>query len=200
MQAAEELGYHANLLARGLTGEPSDIVCLIAANIAEPFQSRMLDHVTRHLQRHGKVAMVVNTEGDEENVSNALRQSLHYRAEATVVLTGTPSQSLVQTCVANGQRVVLVNRDDDATGVDRLRVDNDRACAEALALMQRAGCKRVACVSSRARTSSLLSREAAFTAAAEAAGLPINIARAGQTSYETGSESAASVAGPRQPA
>ncbi|KIQ70245.1 LacI family DNA-binding transcriptional regulator [Wenxinia marina] len=190
MKAAEELGYHANHLARGLTGEPSDIVCLIAADIGQPFQARMLEQVTRHLQLRGKVAMVINTAGDGDSVSHALRQSLHYRAEASVVLTGTPSEKLVQTCLSNGQRVVLVNRDDEAPGVDRLRVDNDRACVEALALLRRAGCERVACVSSRARTTSLLSREAAFSRAAEAAGLTLDLTRAGPTSYETGAESA----------
>lgn len=190
LKAAEELGYHANHLARGLTGEPSDIVCLIAADIGQPFQGRMLDEVTRYLQLRGKVAMVINSASDEDSVSNALRQSLHYRAEASVVLTGTPSEKLVQTCLSNGQRVVLVNRDDVAPGVDRLRVDNQRACVEALALLRRAGCARVACVSSRARTTSLLARETAFARAAEAAGMEFDLTRAGPTSYETGVESA----------
>jgi DNA-binding LacI/PurR family transcriptional regulator len=198
LKAAEELGYHANHLARGLTGERSNIVCLIAADIAQPFQARMLEQVSRSLQARGKVAMLINTSGDDDSVSNALRQSLHYRAEASVVLTGTPAEKLVETCISNGQRVVLVSR-DGAPGVDSIRSDNDRACREALALLARAGCRRVACVSSRARTPSVLSREAAFAAAAEAAGLPCDVTRAGPTAYDTGAEAARLLLGRAEP-
>lgn len=199
LQAAEELGYHANHLARGLTGEPSNIVCLIAADIGQPFQSGMIEHVTRQMQSHGKVTFVINTAGDEESVSNALRQSLHYRAEASIVLSGTPPERLVRICLANGQRVVLVNREDDAPGVDRLQVDNARAATEALNMLARAGCRRVACVSSRARTTSLLTREAGFATAAAEAGIALDTVRAGPTSYETGAESARLLLGRTEP-
>ena len=130
LKAAEELGYHANLLARGLVGEPSKIVCLIAADVGQPYHAVMIDKVTRQLQEHGKVSMIINTSGDEESVSQALRQSLQYRAEASVVLSGSPSAKLVQSCLANGQRVVLVNRSDDSEGVERLWIDNRKACRD----------------------------------------------------------------------
>src|SRR6188472_3780707 len=42
-QAAEQLGYHVNHLARSLIQEQSGIVCLIVAEIATPYQARMLD-------------------------------------------------------------------------------------------------------------------------------------------------------------
>ncbi len=135
MKAAEELGYHANQLARGVTGEPSSIVGLIAADIDHPVQSRLLDRVTRELQTRGKAALVINTAGSEAAVAEALRQSLHYRTEASMVLTGTPPESLIESCISNGQRVVLVNRRDQTGGVDLVRVDGERARREAVAIL-----------------------------------------------------------------
>lgn len=199
VKAAEELGYHANHLARGLTGEPSNIVCLIAADIDQPFQSRLLDRVTRQLQSRGKVALVINTVGDEESVAGALRQSLHYRAEASVVLTGTPPARLIETCMSNGQRVILINRSDRAQGADLIRVDNEGACREAVALLLRAGCRRLAVVSSQARTTSLVAREAAFAEAAARAGVPCEIVRAGYTTYDTGVDAARLLLGRSDP-
>lgn len=200
MKAAEELGFHANHLARGLTGDPSRIVCLISADVAQPFQSKMIEHVTHQLQLKNKVAMLINTGGDEQSVTEALQKSLNYRAEASVVLSGTPSDKLVESCLSNGQRVVLVNRDDDVSqDVDRILVDNSQGCQEAIALLSRAGCKRLACVSSRARTSSVMAREAAFTSAAEAAGIEYEVCRFGPTSYATGSESAHMLLGQASP-
>ena len=199
LKAAEELGYHANLLARGLVGEPSRIVCLIAADVGQPYHSAMIDKVTRQLQLHGKVAMMINTAGDDDSVSQALRQSLHFRAEASVVLSGSPPAKLGQSCLSNGQRVVLVNRDDDAEGAERIRIDNATACREALALLRRAGCKRLACVSSQARTSSMTTRESAFAAAAAEIGVEIDVVRVGPTSYDTGQEAARVLLGRSNP-
>lgn len=199
LKAAEELGYHANLLARGLVGEPSKIVCLIAADVGQPYHAAMIDKVTRQLQDHGKVSMIINTGGDEDSVSQALRQSLQYRAEASVVLSGSPSAKLVQSCLANGQRVVLVNRTDDAEGVERIWIDNRNACREALALLRRAGCSRLACVSSQARTPSMMMRETAFTEAADEVGVKVDVTRIGPTNYDTGMEAARVLLGRSEP-
>lgn len=112
LKAAETLGYHVNHLARGLSHERSNIVCLVVSDIPTPYQARMLDVTTRHLQSMGKIGMVINTTGDAESVASAMRQTLNYRADAVVVLSGTPAASLISSCVANGQRVILINRSD----------------------------------------------------------------------------------------
>ena len=83
LQAADELGYHVNHLARSLIQEQSGIVCLIVADVATPYQARMLDALTRRLQAIDRVAMVINTSGESGGVEAALRQTLNYRAAAT---------------------------------------------------------------------------------------------------------------------
>lgn len=190
LHAAGELGYHVNHLARGLIQDRSNIVCLIVADMTTAIRAQMVDALTRRLQAIDKVAMVINTESDTESVSAALRQTLHYRADATVVLSGTPAASLIETCIANGQRVVLINRDDHLEGTENIAVDNQVAAREAFFLLQRAGCKRLAVVSSEARTASLLERERVFVAAADAASITATITRAGPTSYASGIEAA----------
>ena len=73
LQAAEQLGYHVNHLARSLIQEQSGIVCLIVAEIATPYQARMLDALSRRLQAIDRVAMVINTSGESGGVEAALR-------------------------------------------------------------------------------------------------------------------------------
>jgi DNA-binding LacI/PurR family transcriptional regulator len=195
LSAAKTLGYHVNHLARGLIQDRSNIVCLVVADLTTPFRSRMVDTLTRRLQAIDKVAMVINTGGDSDSVSAALRQALHFRADATVVLSGTPAASLVDTCIASGQRVVLINRDDQVEGSENLSVDNEAAAREALFLLQRAGCQRPAVVSSEAETPSLVARHTAFTAAARELGLAPTLIRIGPTSYASGVEAARHVFG-----
>ena len=188
LRAADELGYHVNHLARSLIHEDSDIVCLIGADLNTPYQSWILEAVTRRLQAIGRVAMVINTSGENENVETALRQTLNYRASATVVLSGAPPASLIQTCVASGQRVILINRDDRLKGPEHVTVDNMAAAGEACHMLWRAGCRTVAVVSSLAGTPSLVARERGFERAAKKAGMKVTIMRAGRTSYATGFE------------
>lgn len=189
LEAAGALGYHVNHLARGLR-ERSNIVCLVVADITTPIRAKLVDELTRKLQAAGKITMVINSETDTKSVSSALGMTLNYRADATVVLSGTPSSSLIETCLANGQQVVLINRDDRLSGGHNLGVDNAMAGREAFFLLRRAGCERLGVVTSTARTASLIERERVFVEEAERAGVPVSVTAAGPTSYASGLEAA----------
>ena len=190
MAAAERLGYHVNHLARGLIHHRSGIVCLIVAEMQAPFQATLVEAATRRLQAKGKVVMVLNTAGRPANVEAALRQTLNYRAEATVVVSGAPPLSLIETCIENGQRVILINRDDVTGGPHCVMVGNETAAEEACFMLRRAGCRRLAVVSSTAGTPSIVARETAFAAAGAAAGMEVAVSRAGPTGYAAGADSA----------
>jgi len=194
LEAADALGYHVNHLARGLR-ERSNIVCLVVSDMTTPIRARMVDVLTRKLQASGKITMVINTGTDTESVSAALRQTLNYRADATVVLSGTPPASLIETCLANGQQVILINRDERLQGSSNLGVDNAMAGREALYLLRRAGCERLGLITSNARTASLVERETVFVEAAAAEGVQVVVTEAGPTSYESGQEAARRVFG-----
>ncbi len=186
--AAEALGYHVNHLARSLIHEDSGIVCLIGADIHTPYQARMLEALTRRLQLINRVAMVINTAGESGSVEAALRQTLNYRANATIVLSGAPPASLINTCVNSGQHVILINRNDHVDGPENISVDNAAAAGEAFHMLRRAGCSNIAVVSSRAGTPSIMAREQAFVTVAAKAGLTVEVTRTGPTSDGSGFE------------
>ena len=190
MQAADILGYHVNHLARGLSHERSNIVCLVVSDISTPYQAHMLDVTTEKLQSIGRIAVVINTMGDADGVAAAMRQTVNYRAEAVIVLSGTPAPSLISTCLSNGQRVILINRDDQLAGPINIVVENAPAAREAYHLLKRAGCSRPALISSTTGTPSLTAREQAFTAAAAEDGKEVPVMRVGPTGYLTGMEAA----------
>lgn len=200
VSAAEQLGYHVNHLARGLLKKSTGIVCLVVADSDTPYQARIVRATVEHLQRAGKVAMVLDTAGSRENVEQALRQTLNYRADATVVLSGTPPQSIIQTCFDNGQRLVLINRGGELAGPNYIGLDNEAAARTALHSFLRAGCRRLAVVTSEAGTPSLIDRERAFTRLAAEAGVDHAVWGRGRTSYETGAAGArALLSGPSRP-
>jgi DNA-binding LacI/PurR family transcriptional regulator len=200
ISAAEQLGYHVNHLARGLLKKSSGIVCLVVADSDTPYQARIVRATIEHLQRAGKVAMVLDTSGARDSVEEALRQTLNYRADATVVLSGTPPQSIIQTCFDNGQRLVLINRGGELAGPHYISFDNEAAARTALHAFLRAGCRRPAVVTSEAGTPSLIDRERAFTRLAAEAGVEHVVWGQGPTGYDTGAAGArALLSGPNRP-
>lgn len=188
LEAAERLGYHVNHLARGLIQDASGIVCVVGSDLRFPYQSMILDAITQRLQIDNRVAMVINTSGEAGSVEAALRQTLNYRADATVVLSGAPPASLIETCIRSGQHVILINRDDRQSGTQTIHVDNIRACREAFHMLRRAGCTNIALVSSNAGTPSITMRESAFEDAASEAGMTVRTVRTGPTGYAAGYE------------
>lgn len=200
MSAAEALGYHVNHLARGLTRQRSGIVSVIVSDIEAPQIARLVRALSERLQAEGRVAMVLSLEGGDDPGS-ILQRALHYRAEATIVVSGTPSQAIVRSALASGQRLVLINRDDPLAGPDNIRIRNEVAAETALRAFLRAGCRNLALIGSERRTPSLALRESAFLGAARALGLDPQVASRGvEAHYENGVAAAQALfTGPQRP-
>lgn len=186
LEAADALGYHVNHLARGLMRADSGIVCLIVSEISTPYRSALVRALTQRLQQSGKIAMLINTDRSDGSVDLALRQAIRYRADASIILSGLPDKSIAQLCLKNGQRLVLINRDDDQEGPLRVNLDDAAAARRILTAFVRAGCRRLAFANSEAGTPSLMAREHGFVAAAKEMGLDVTVARYGHTVYQSG--------------
>jgi DNA-binding LacI/PurR family transcriptional regulator len=186
LEAAEALGYHVNHLARGLMRNESGIVCLIVSEIGTPYRSALVRAITQQLQLSGKIAMLVNTDRSDGSVDLALRQAIRYRADASIILSGLPDKHIAQLCLKSGQRLVLINRDDDQEGPLKINLDDAQAARRILTAFLRAGCRRLGFANSEAGTPSLMARETGFVAAAREIGMEVTIARHGHTGYEAG--------------
>lgn len=184
--AAEQLGYHVNHLARGLLRAESGLVALIAAEIETPYRSALLAALSGRLQQEGKVALLINSDRSDGSVARALRQAISYRTDAAIVLSGMPDVSLAETCLRNGMRLVLINRDEERPGAVRIRLDDEAAGRSAFVALVAAGCRRIALATSRAGTPSLVGRERGFLAAAKTEGVAVTVEATGATSYQTG--------------
>ena len=186
VEAADELGYHVNHLARGLMRNESGIVCLIVSEISTPYRSALVRALTQQLQLSGKIAMLINTDRSDGSVDRALQQAIRYRADASIILSGLPDKRIAQLCLKSGQRLVLINRDDGQEGPLRINLDDAAAARRILTAFLRAGCRKLAFANSESATPSLKAREMGFRAAAKDMGIEVTVARYGATGYEAG--------------
>lgn len=184
--AAEQLGYQVNHLARGLITARTGLVALICAELNTPYRSALLAALTDQLQAAGKVGLLINTDRSDASVARALRQAIAYRTDAAIVLSGMPDSSLTETCLRNGMRLVLINRDEERPGTVQLRIDDAEAGRQAFTALRAAGCQRLALANSCAGTISLEDRARGFLEAAQQAGVPVHREAMGATAYQTG--------------
>ena len=186
IEAAEALGYHVNHLARGLMRNESGIVCLIAAELDTPYRANLIRALTHQLQGASKIAMLINSDRSDESVGQALRLAISYRADASIILSGMPDRSITDICLKSGQRLVLINRDEDRDGALMINLNDREAARRAFVALLRAGCRSFAFANSEALTPSLMAREEGFRTAGQEHGIEVMVERFGSTTYQSG--------------
>lgn len=188
LKSAAELGYQVNHLARSLHSANSGIVALIASEVETPHRAEMLSVMTEVFQSAGKVTLLINTNGSDASVKDALMQAIRFRTETAVVLSGTPDQSIAEACQSNGIKLVLINRADEIDNALHILPDNDSVGEIALNALLNAGCETLALANSDTQTASIVARERSFLKAAEARGIAVRRCTSGLTTYESGLE------------
>lgn len=123
-QAAKELGYRVNYLARSLTNKRSDLVGLVAAGLDNPFRTMQIEHLARALLARNFRPILLPT-SKEADTSAVIGQLLHYAVSGVIVTSDAPPTEICEQCAAEGVPIVLINKGEDIPFVDRI-VSDDR--------------------------------------------------------------------------
>lgn len=190
VQAADHLGYRVNRLAQSLTNARSNVIGLVGTDLQQPFHAAFLTTLSAALLADGYQCMLLNAANAEHDMSALIARVLEYRVFAIVVMTGTPPARVVEECLTNGVPVILVNKLLPGIAVDTVVADHASGGRVAAEQLLAAGCRRLAVVSSAARTASLVGRLEAFRAAAASAGTPVRLWENGPTDYRSGWDAA----------
>ena len=193
LEAAGVLGYRVNRLAQSLTNARSNIVGLVGADLQQPFHAECLATLSEALLADGFQCMLLNAANAGRDMGAVIERVLEYRVCAIVVMNGTPSSDIVKECLGNGVPVILVNKPMPGFAVDTVVTDHAAGGRVAADQLLAAGCRRLAVVSSAARTASLVGRLEAFGARAAEAGVPVRVWQEGPTDYAAGREAALSI-------
>lgn len=198
MRAAAELGYQVNDLARGLLANRSRLVGLVATRPEVGFRALLVAALTKALIRRGSVPVLINTGENEAELAAAQRILFGHRAEATIILSGSPPASFVELARRNGQPLVVIGRSEP--DADHVQIDNAQAARTVAALFIGRGFTRLAIAGSQSATPSIVERENAFVAEARRLGATVAVARGGDTDYDGGLHAARLLLGaPQRP-
>lgn len=188
LEAAEALGYQVNDLARGLLARKSTLVGLVVTNPELGYRSHLVAALTKALIQRGSVPIVINTGRTEEELTAAQKTLFGYRAEATIILSGSPPSAFVELARRNGQPLVVLGRSE--TGADDVNIDNEGAGREAARFFLANGLKRLGFAAPLSRTPTTIEREYGFCHEAEQNGAIVMKGSGKNSDYHGGQEAA----------
>ena len=190
MQAAKDLGYRVNQLARGLSNQRSELVGLIVADMDNPFRSEQVDSLVRELVDHGYRPILFPADSPEDT-ERIVHELLEYSLSGVIVTSHAPPAEICLECARVGVPLVLVNRPEELSNVDCVMADHDRGGRLAADVLLQSGCRDLVFLEPERWSYSVDARMHGFVAQAEAAGARIENFLSGAQTYEGGRETAA---------
>lgn len=109
LDAARELGYRPNAMARSLITKKSNMIGIVMGDIKNPFYPEVLSKFSKELGRRGYHVLFVNAE-NEKLSGDEVNQFLEYNVEGVVVTDALFTSSVANYFKDNNIPIVLFNR------------------------------------------------------------------------------------------
>ncbi|MBY5835802.1 LacI family DNA-binding transcriptional regulator (plasmid) [Rhizobium leguminosarum] len=184
LRAAEELGYHVNDLALGVLANQSRLVGIVATRPEVGFRAHLAAALAKCLIKRGSIPILINTGQTEDELLAAQKMLIGHRAEAIIILSGSPPASFFELAQRNGQPLVVIGRSEP--DADHVRAGNSEASRKAATAFYESGRRRLAVIGSNTGTPSIIERESAFLSTARSLGTSVVVGRGGDSDYDGG--------------
>ncbi|WP_236667276.1 MULTISPECIES: LacI family DNA-binding transcriptional regulator [Nonomuraea] len=125
LQAARELGYRPNAVARSLVEGRTHLVGALVANLHNPFYAEFLDGLQESLHGDGLRMLIGNSQWDPAFEDEAVEAFLELRVDGLVLLGIAPTSETLIEATSYTPTVVVGERDIELDGVD-IVVDDDQ--------------------------------------------------------------------------
>lgn len=163
IQAARELGYRPNLLARSLSQKRSNMVALVVDEMQNPYMLRILEMTMSRLQQKGLMSLVLNI-SRESDFASALTRADQFQADGVLFLGTVLPDRLIHMVENMGHiPLIVMYRDSDVDDVQIVATDGFSGTRQLTALLQQQGCQRFAYMSGPGSVSTRLGRKEGFT-------------------------------------
>ncbi|PKH23613.1 LacI family transcriptional regulator [Enterobacterales bacterium CwR94] len=174
MQAARELGYRPNALARSLNTARSRIIGVVISWFDNHFYPQVLEVLAQQLDalNYHLLLFVENRDGTVDKIFDQIMQ---YRVDGIVLASVSLSDALSQECQAAGIPVVLFNRAADDALTSSVNTDNCAAARQIAEFLLAGGHQRFAYVAGLPDSSVNQLRQQGFSETLAARGLTLQV-------------------------
>jgi len=174
LDAAEELGYSPNPVARSLRTRRSHTVGVLIPDLNNPLFPPIVRGLEDRLAAAGYVALIGNTDSDDRRERIIFDQMRARHVDGLVLATARLRHPLLAEASRAEIPVVLINRLAQDYSFPSVTVDNERGVRMAISHLAGLGHRRIAHIAGPQEMSTGLSRYRGFVTAMESSGLPVD--------------------------
>lgn len=189
LEAARELGYTPNAIARSLTSRSTNIIGIVMANPSSPFYSQILVDFTNGLQRRGRQTLLFNAEPGHD-IDDILSRVLEYQVDGLIITAATISSEMADQCAKKGTPVILFNRYVLGANVSAVCCDNVEGGRVIANYLLDSGHRNIAYMAGVGNASTTIDRLKGFEDRLRERGVIDFVTEYGDYSYESGYEAA----------
>jgi LacI family transcriptional regulator len=174
LDAAAELGYTPNPVARSLRTRRSHTVGVLIPDLNNPLFPPIVRGLEDRLAAAGYVALIGNTDSDDKRERMVFDQMRARHVDGLVLATARLRHPLLAEASRADLPVVLINRLAQDYSFPSVSVDNERGVRMAVSHLAALGHRRIAHIAGPQEMSTGLSRYRGFVTAMESSGLSVD--------------------------
>jgi len=175
LEAAKDMNYHLNELARSLRVGSSNLISVIVTDISNQFFGEFTFHIQEEAKKAGYLVLTVNSNESDEEFDQMARILISKQVDGIIAVPtpgGEPSLKMIQ---EQGLPLVTVDRLCEGLDADYVGVDNYTASKNAMRDLLKDGFRKVMAVRLDIDIPPLEARQRAYEDAMREAGLEDNI-------------------------
>ncbi|MEM8823870.1 MAG: LacI family DNA-binding transcriptional regulator [Pseudomonadota bacterium] len=122
LRISKSLGYEPNRLAQALISRQSPVVGIVIHGLSNPFHAEIYAALTQELQRTGFTPLTAQLSQDKD-IGAALATFRQYQVSRVILTSFAVTDDIIETCLASGLEVLLLNRTDEAARCSAVSAD-----------------------------------------------------------------------------
>jgi len=173
-QAAADLGYRPNTLARAMVSGRSRIIGLVVAYLDNQFYPDALERLSTSLQAKGYHVLVFMTSRTQGDVDQIVAELLDYQVDGIIAASVSIGSALSERCQSAGVPVVFFNRSTDDASFSSVTSENLKGGQQVAEYFSKSGFERMGYIAGWQGASTQRDRELGFRQGLADAGLTLS--------------------------
>jgi LacI family transcriptional regulator len=174
LDAAAELGYRANAIARGLKTSRSYTIGVVIPDLRNPLFPPIARGIEERLEPAGYTSLLANTDNDADRERLSFEALRARQVDGYIAASARREHPLFRELAGNGRPLVLVNRTTDADDLPSVVPDDRDGMHQAVAHVAALGHRRIAHLAGPVDLSTGVHRHEGFVGGLQAVGLAVD--------------------------
>ncbi|MER3416190.1 MAG: LacI family transcriptional regulator [Meiothermus sp.] len=174
LQAAQQLGYQPNKLARGLRKQKSHLLGLIVGDILAPFHATLAKGVQDAAEKHGYMVFLFNSDEQPEKEARYLQELQSHLPEGLLIVPTAKTRQHLRSLYVRNLPIIELDRTSGTPGVHAVLAENVLGARKAVEHLIQLGHRRVGMIAGEPVITTAQERLEGYRQALEQAGIPFD--------------------------